>query len=138
MRRRKKSSAPGQPPSAHATEGHSLKTILFAFDRSQSVIVGPVQMNQVTDTITARTTVPALHEFGETAMILEKRWVPTVGQPSRWRRMDRRRSLRLYANGREQTRRRAVQYPKRPFMGPALEAEAPKFPNLFGNSIKAT
>jgi len=138
MRRRKKSSAPGQPPSAHATEGHSLKTILFAFDRSQSVIVGPVQMNQVTDTIMARTTVPALHEFGETALILEKRWVPTVGQPSRWRRMDRRRSVRLYDNGREETRRRAAQYAKRPFMAPALKAEAPKFPDLFGNSIKAT
>ncbi len=84
----------------------------------------------------ARTTVPALHEFGETALILEKRWVPNVGRPSPWRRMDRRRSVRLYDNGREETRRRAAQYPKRPFMAPALAAEAPKFPDLFENSIK--
>jgi hypothetical protein len=139
MRRRKKSSAPGQPPSAHSTSNRTLKTILFAFDgRVDRMIVGPEELNQVEDTIMARTTVPALHEFGETALILEKRWVPNVGQPSRWRRMDRRRSVRLYDNGREETRRRAAQYPKRPFMAPALKAEAPKFPDLFGNSIKAT
>ncbi len=44
MRRRKGVSSPGSPPSAHSN-GHSLKTILFAYQpQSESTIVGPVQL----------------------------------------------------------------------------------------------
>jgi hypothetical protein len=136
MRRRKQSSAPGQPPTARATNGPSLKTILFAFDGGKdSVIVGPVQLNQSTNAITAQTTVPALHEFGQSAAILESRRVPSVGQPTPWRIAPRRRA-RPTATIRTETRRRTAKYPARPFMAPALAAEAPKFPDLFGNSIK--
>jgi hypothetical protein len=134
-----KTSASGKPPYAHSPAKLSLKTIWFKYDATRdSMIVGPIKFNQVEDTIKARTTVPALHEFGQTAIILEKRWVPNVGQPSPWRRRNRRRSVRRYYNGREETRRRAAQYQKRPFMGPALEAEAPNFPDLFENAIKKT
>ncbi len=41
MRRRKKSSAPGSPPSAH--EGSLKKTIFFGYDRErESVVAGPL------------------------------------------------------------------------------------------------
>jgi hypothetical protein len=136
MRRRKQSSAPGQPPTARAANGPSLKTILFAFDGGKdSVIVGPVQLNQATNAIKARTTVPALHEFGETASLTESRVMPRIGQPGPWRLATRRRT-RPNANRRTESRTRTAKYPARPFMAPALAAEAPKFPDLFGNSIK--
>jgi hypothetical protein len=61
LRRRKRPSKPGTPPSVHADGFASLKTIFFAFEPgSRSVVVGPVKING------ARTspTVPELHEFG--------------------------------------------------------------------------
>ena len=140
LRRRKKPSAPGSPPSVHAASGDmaSLKTILFAYDRSiDGVVVGPVKLNQVNETSTnVRTTVPGLHERGETASILESRWVPSVGQPYPWRRVDRRRQQRPGTSwGRTESRRRTARYPKRPFIGPALQMERNKIPDLFRNSI---
>lgn len=141
LRRRKKPSAPGSPPSVHARSGDvaSLKTILFAYDTtSDSVVVGPVGLNQVNETISGfRTTVPGLHERGETATILEKRWVPHQGEPTPWRRADRRRRSRPSPWGKHEFRKRTARYPKRPFMKPALEAEQRKIANLFQNSIKS-
>ena len=139
MRRRKGSSSPGSPPSAHSN-GNSLKTILFAYQpQSESTIVGPVQLNQVNFTIESVTsTVPGLHERGETAIIREYRYQPIEGDtdPVQWRRVDGRRRYEQRDGYRFQTRRRTARYPKRPFMRPALEAEAPNFPELFKNSIQ--
>jgi hypothetical protein len=141
LRRRRKPSAPGSPPSVHAGSGDlaSLKTILFAWDpRSDAVVVGPIKLNIVTDTAqNVRTTIPGLHERGETASLFEKRFVPTVGQPSPWRRVDRRRQSRPDdARGKTEFRRRTAKYPARPFMRPAFDKELPKMSSLFANSIK--
>lgn len=112
LRRRKKVSAPGQPPSIH--EQKSLKEIYFAYDpASDSVVIGPVgrshaggllgpQLNELT--------VPEIHEFGGLVQIRERfrgdRWVSygkvRPGQP---------------------TRTRQARYPQRAFMRPALDAE---------------
>jgi hypothetical protein len=145
MRRRKSASKPGSPPSAHESgSAPSLKTILFAYDEQiDGVVVGPVKLNRYINGVEARSTVGALHEFGETANISEHRYMPdgsgwmpqtTVME---WRRTDRRRSLRIRPGLRLEQRKRVAQYPKRPFMAPALAAEQSKFPDLFRDSIKA-
>jgi hypothetical protein len=106
MRRRKASSPPGQPPSAHSKDPvASLKNILFAYDpRNMSVVIGPVLLSG------KHGSVPALHEFGGVATV--RRRGKQVGQATA----------------------RQVRYPARPFMGPALVAEAPKFPSLWVSS----
>lgn len=107
LRRRKKTSAPGTPPSAHSGDNvATLKNIWFALDpRSLSVVVGPLKLNHLVDNSAG--TVPALHEFGGTAR------------------------LRGRVRRGQKPRLRTARYPARPFMGPALEAEAPKFPSLW-------
>ena len=109
LRRRKKASIPPNPPSVHSSDSFAtLKNILFAYDRdAQTVVVGPVRTKQAT--ITA----PALHEFGGATIIKTKA-----------------------GRGRPSTRRRA-RYPKRPFMGPALQAEltAGTIPRAFAGPL---
>jgi hypothetical protein len=111
MRRRKKASTPGSPPSAHSTDTvATLKNILFAYDRQrQSVVIGPVRLNG------SGGSVPALHEFGGTQTV------------RRFRRQ----------NGRNQLIPKLAHYPPRPFMGPALKAEAHNFPNLWASNSRA-
>jgi hypothetical protein len=107
MRRRKKSSAPGSPPSAHSTDSvRTLKNILFAYDRGrQSVVIGPVRLNGEGGSV------PALHEFGGSKVVEQ-------------------RSFR----GNRVVSKRVARYPARPFMGPALQAEAPNFPSLWATN----
>lgn len=133
MRRRKKASSPGTPPSAHSKDNvATLKNILFAWDRSrQSVVVGPVRLNQVQQSwITGgNSSVPGIHEFGD---------VVTVREVSRdkgktWRRRDMRRTPRTW----ERFRSRRAVYPPRPFMAPALAKEMPNFPELWAGSSSA-
>lgn len=126
MRRRKKPSEPGQPPSTHSRDAvASLRNILYALDRNSPlgrVVVGPVLLNQkqyIGGVLTSGT-VPQLHEFGGRAGIREKlvgrewrprgKFKPRPGQPQRVRQ---------------------ATFPARPFMFPALEAVSPKFPELF-------
>lgn len=158
IRRRKKPSPPGSPPSAHATSEPSLKTILYAWDpQSRSVVVGPVKLNQVQYTTAgARVSVPKIHEFGGSVEIREWQFDATdritlemlQRFPSMWKftREWSRRDLRWRNTARKRkwtlsdlkvkTRTRVANYPKRPFMAPALEAERPNFPELFADSIR--
>lgn len=63
MPKRKKSAAPGKPPSSH--QGNLRKLIYFSYDpRSKSVVVGPTKFNDGT--------VPHLMEFGGTAKVTHK------------------------------------------------------------------
>ena len=125
--RRKKTSAPGQPPATHGPEPN-LRTVLFGYDpRSESVVVGPIKLNQATMVDGNRSTVPELMERGGIATIYEERYRGQL----RWRRRDMRRNPRPE---KEYRRRRAV-YQPRPFMGPALDRERGKFPELFRNCI---
>jgi hypothetical protein len=113
LRRRKRVSLPDTPPSVHSRDPvASLKNIWFVFDpQSRSVIVGPVKLNgSVRLSGSNRTTVPALQELGGVAVV-------TDGPKRRGRK-------------------RLATYPKRPFMGPAMQRELPKFTGLWANSVK--
>jgi hypothetical protein len=125
--RRKKTSAPGQPPATHGPEPN-LRTVLFAYDpQAESLVVGPVKLPQVAIVHGNRSTVPELMERGGIATIYEERYRGQL----RWRRRDMRRNRRPE---KEYRRRRAV-YQPRPFMGPALDRERTKLPELFRNCI---
>jgi hypothetical protein len=129
IRRRKRVSRPGEPPSAHSTDPFAtIKNILFAYDpRTDTVVVGPVLLNQqqFMGVVLAKGTVPQVLEKGGTVGVREKR----VGK--RWQGIGRRK-----ARGGQPTRVRRTTYRPRPFMGPALAAEAPKFPDLWANSVR--
>jgi len=85
----------------------TLKNIWFTFDPgSRSVVVGPVKLNSSMLSGSDQPTVPALHEYGGVAVV-----------------------------GRGKRKRRA-RYAARPFMGPAMAAELPKFPDLWKNSVR--
>lgn len=118
LRRRKRTSAPGHPPSVHSTDPFAtLKNILFFYEPAKrTLVVGPVRLNQTDflNGIRQQGTVPQLHEFGGVAGIVERSW---GGQ--KWFRHDNRRTLRPG----QITRVRTAHYPPRPFMAPALEAE---------------
>lgn len=114
MRRRKKTSAAGQPPSVHSRAPDYLRQILYAYDeRSDSVVVGPVLLNGRSGMM-GGATVPSLHEHGGTVQIREY-----LAFGRTWWRMD----YRLKAAKRAPKRTRTVKYPPRPFMVPALERE---------------
>jgi hypothetical protein len=119
LRRRKKVSLPGQPPSVHATDSTaSLKNILFYLDpRTGTVVVGPVKLNQVNRGASGSISVPALMEFGGSVQIEEERYKGS--RAGMWFRRDgrtRRDPQKLY-------RTRRANYRPRPFMAPALAAE---------------
>ena len=115
LRRRKRVSAVGSPPSVHKDPG--LKTILFAYDmRTKGGIVGPVKLNQVNMTATGSVPVPGIMELGGTVRIQETQSI-TNGE---WYR----RNLKRQNKPGQKRRVRTVKYEKRPFMAPALEMEA--------------
>lgn len=121
IRRRKKASQPGKPPSAHAASGSfaSLKNILFVYDKSKgSVVVGPVKANQVqTEWVGGlgggNITVPQIMEEGGVIMIREE----SLNKGKSWRRRDMRYGAKQW---KEYRTRRAV-YKPRPYMGPAKD-----------------
>jgi hypothetical protein len=133
MRRRKKASPPGSPPSAHTASGdvRSLKNIWFAYEESrQSVVVGPLKLNG------EQGSVPALHEFGGS------RTVEVMFYRGKWRvvrngfvEVDGKSIAIWNIPGGKFRPRKFVQavYPPRPYMRPALIAEAPKFPELWAS-----
>lgn len=127
LRRRKKRSEPGQPPSVHTSDRvATLKNILFAYEpERETLVVGPVKLNQKTilGPQLGVATVPQVHEFGATVKIREAK----VGQ--HWR-SGRRRIRRG-----QPVRVRRVKYPERPFMGPALEAEQEHIPDAWSGSV---
>lgn len=100
----------GKPPRARSDDRvRTLRNIWFAYDpRNQSVVIGPLLLNGEGGSV------PALHEFGGTKAI----------------RVTRR------MKGQKVRVVKQAKYPARPFMGPALAAEAPKFPSLWTNSVR--
>ena len=108
LRRRKRASLPGEPPSVHTKDRvATLKNIWFVFDPARrSVVVGPLKLNSSRLEGSNRETVPSLHELGGFAVV-----------------------------GNQKRKRRAI-YAPRPFMGPAMERELPKFVGLWANSVK--
>lgn len=120
LRRRKKPSKPGQPPSVHSTDSNAtLRKILFAYNAdTQSAVVGPVKLNGRTSYI-----VPQVLEKGGSPTVRQKR----VGKS--WVAAGRR------VRPGQPTRTRSVRIEARPFMRPALEHEYPKFPGLWARSV---
>jgi len=104
IRKRKRSSEPGQPPSSHT--GLLRRFIFFVYEpRRRSVVIGPVRLNQ---------------KIGDAPAALEH------GGPSKAASRSRRRKRQV----------RTVTIRPRPFMGPAFEAERPKLPAMWANSVK--
>lgn len=158
IRKTKKISQPGEPPRSHSGD---LRTgIWFGYDASRkTVVVGPRRYNMVlhTDiTLTNRTTVPELLEFGGKVAVIEMAYRLSNGKLV-WVRRDLRRygaaasvnALRANAKHHSITledgsvvvpagknRTRTVTIAARPYMAPALRLEAPKFPGLWANSVK--
>ncbi len=105
IRRRKKSSKPGQPPSAHAKQTPNLKTILYALeDGGQSAVVGPLGFNQKAD-------VPHKLEFGGNVDIISA------------------------GGRRTRKKLRTVTIQPRPFMAPAEATARDKYAPLFAGQI---
>lgn len=130
LRRRKRSSAPGQPPSIHArSKTESLKAIFFRFEPStSSVVVGPVKLNGRQETTTGSQTLPSVLEFGGDIVLTQRR----IGSGD-W--------STITSNAKklpgEQRRKRRVRIKKRPFMSLALqrEVESGTIPPVYRNVI---
>lgn len=135
----------GRPPRVWSTDNvATLKNIQFQFDASRlSVIVGPLLLNGNIEAV------PGLHERGERLSIFQWRYNEAWFRTSRqnWRAARNktdgnpwRTRSKLAANKAAaqlthvETRQITASYPQRPYMGPALRAEAPKFPSLFARS----
>ncbi len=118
LRRRKAVSAPGSPPSVHSSDSYAtLKNILFATDANyETVIIGPVKLNQAEFSPGGRTTVPERLEKGGVGILRQERFFNTT----KWFRRD----LRRNRSGIMEYRTIRATYKKRPFMGPTLQAEA--------------
>ena len=162
MRKRKKASAPGTPPSRHRPRGQGLTFILYVFDpRTKSVVVGPVLFpSKVNDD---GTTAPEVNEFGGRVKRRAKRAqghvfslgergpIREISQPSpRSKRFAR----PILATAKQVERAQRIHdeyvlfrfaatggiatYPKRAFMGPALEVATPKLPELWASAVQSS
>ena len=148
IRKRKKISAPGSPPSSHV--GTLKKLIYFAYDQTaKTVIVGPA-LFQKTRMLGGKTVPQSLEEGGtsehEEFQVTGGRWVGR-GSPLLKDKKDRpgardaagkflKRGTIVAADltGRpKRVVKRALV--SRPFMKPALDAEMPKFAPLFKDSV---
>jgi hypothetical protein len=109
IRKRKKASAPGSPPSSHT--GLLKKFIFFGYEPShRSVVIGPVRLSQK-----GRGEAPSLLEYGGSTKVEHR-------GPS--------------ATLRTGKRMKKARIRPRPFMGPAFEAEQPKLPAMWRDSLR--
>lgn len=121
IRKRKRASAPGSPPSSHT--GLLKKFIYFGYDTAaRSVVIGPVRL--------ASGDTPERLEYGG-AVTLKKDTVMRVGKPGRDKSGRFTDSPRVVVKA--GTR---LDYKPRPFMHPALKKELPKLPAMWANSVK--
>jgi hypothetical protein len=117
LRKRKKASEPGQPPSSHV--GLVKQHLFFLWDpQHRSVVVGPVQLNR-SDPNTLE-----LLEHGGTAT---RRFVVIEEKK-------RRGTTRRVVSSRK-AKPRTVRYRARPFMQPAFEKEQPKLADMWKDSV---
>ena len=119
MRKRKKPSPPGRPPSSH--QGDLRRHLYFAYEpERETVVVGPVGFS--------RSDTPAVLERGGSVRV-RNRLVP-VG-----------RGVTRGAGGRFQSNRRMVRFSgslrikARPYMGPANEKTSGRLPGEFAKAM---
>lgn len=123
IRKRKRASAPGQPPSSHV--GYLRKFLFFAWDSAtRSVVIGPALLGSKSPL-----PVPAVLEGGGPVSKTEYqlsggRWVGG-GSP-----------LLRGARGGRPTRTRGGFIEPRPYMGPALEAERGALADLYRDCVR--
>lgn len=138
LRRRKRTSAAGSPPSVHSRDNvATLRNILYAFNGIGRVICGPVGLNghSVVNGRRVAGAIPGLMEHGGTKRIrlvlVGREWVPegaVIGKGKR-KRM-------IFAKPGQPTKMIDAKYPARPFMGPALKAVAKRLPLLFFRTLQ--
>jgi len=115
IRTRKSTSKPGNPPHSHS--GELRRRIYFSADlAAQNVVIGPVRFG--------KGEAPRLLEFGGTSF--RQAAIPMDVCAA---------EIRSDWGDRPVLRHT---YRPRPFMGPALEAEAPKMPDLWRGAIAVT
>jgi hypothetical protein len=145
MRRRKKSSRPGEPPSAK--QGDLRKLILFAYDRStKSAVVGAVAFPS-----SAGGKVPATHEYGGVLPPSRSSTIRDVlgsATPQRRAEMFGRANaeglrikdwLRKHPQPEaDRLPKRPGVYPARPYIRPALDKMLPQFTRLFKDSVRVS
>jgi len=136
MRRRKKPSPPGTPPSAHSGKGFPKGPLLKTLMRhewdptTKSVVIGPKgQSGKLA---------PSLQEFGGDRII---RYRPSKVGPSKICTPAQKAAYhRKCKDGSIVVEKRplttkTIHLPKRPYMKPALLGELPKFPTLYAGQI---
>ncbi len=137
IRKRKKASAPGAPPSSHT--GNLKRGIVFGYDRTRgSVVVGPIKNRSGVAPQT-------LEHGGFTRDLTTPEFRIGAKAPVRWARGKRRMIYVELATERdvetakrfweEAGKRPAAYVPARPYMGPALDAELPRAPELWRHSV---
>lgn len=118
LRRRKKPSMPGQPPSVHSKDGFAtFRNILFAASPDgYSVLVGPVAIKSLAEQHgdDVEHPAPAVHEHAKQLKVRQsrRRGVPDA----KWRRSYAQKPDHAHF----EYRTVHVQYPLRKFMGPAM------------------
>ena len=109
IRKRKKSSKPGQPPSSHT--GLLKQFIFFGYEPSKgSVVIGPERLG-------GRGEAPPALEYGGPSHVVDYIYPKERG-------------------ARREKVHRKVMIRARPFMGPAFEKEKPQLPKLWRDSVK--
>ena len=126
IRPRKSSSPPGSPPSSH--DGSLRRGIFFGYDRMRdSVIVGPSL--DFSKRLPGGKTQPEVLEFGGS--------VPGRGRLIAIDDGTGRDSSGRFTSGKKWMRAKGrLRYKARPFMRPALEKEAPGFPELWADAVR--
>lgn len=118
IRKRKKPSPPGSPPSSHV--GTLRNLLFFAFDPvTYSVVVGPVLLGRRPDAV------PGTLEAGAVVPRVVREPLPAARRATKRQAAAYRRLLKEGRLVRPPVRLRTVAaaYPPRPYMGPALAAE---------------
>ena len=126
-------SKPGKPPKRYGSIGQGLTEIYYNYDPTKRrVQVGPVKANYESF---PEATVPEVHEFGKTVYILEAEFA-VAGQPDQkeWRQVNKRGAGNARRYNRPM-RRKNITYPKRPFMGPALEKNMKFIRDQWANAL---
>ncbi len=155
IRRRKKPSTPGQPPSSR--KGQLKELLFFGYDeRARSVVVGPARLSRPTGA-------PNILEFGGSAKATDRRRVRRIGDGGEMRvsdsAMQGRTVKRAYADAGShvayatvRTARQAAHATRlndelyrpnpatariaaRPYMSPALTAALPQLPRHWARSV---
>jgi hypothetical protein len=124
IRKKKGTSKPGSPP--YSQLGYLRQFLFFSYDRPRSsVVIGPARLNDTSDP----GALPRL-EYGGTMQGNGR--VIFVS-----REVGRHKKGKFVSGGKDRVvLEGTITYKPRPFMGPALQAELPKLPAMWRDSVK--